>query len=119
MQADGQQGERMHRFIDAQPLDVRPIDDAGTLTRELLGIEQGREFDELGARVGFEAREHAMAARTVQLVTDFPEWRWVRAPAIEPVARMPELKTPPSMTPTFFLAASGNTSASAGCSNSE
>lgn len=35
-------------------------------------------------QTAFEAREHAMAARTVQLVTDFPEWRWVRAPAIEP-----------------------------------
>lgn len=32
----------------------------------------------------YEPRERAVAARTVNLVTQFPEWRWVKAPAIEP-----------------------------------
>lgn len=32
----------------------------------------------------YEPREHAMAVRTVSLVTQFPEWRWVKAPVIEP-----------------------------------
>lgn len=35
-------------------------------------------------QTAFEAREHAAAARVVTLATPFPEWRWVRAPAIEP-----------------------------------
>lgn len=32
----------------------------------------------------YEPRERATAARVVSLATPFPEWRWVRAPAIEP-----------------------------------
>ncbi len=34
----------------------------------------------------YEPAQHALAARTVVMQTPFPEWRWVRAPAIEPTS---------------------------------
>src|SRR5208282_2739609 len=45
IQPAGQQGQRVHRFIHSQALDIRPVEHIAPLSRHALGIQQGLEGD--------------------------------------------------------------------------
>src|SRR5581483_6942725 len=63
VQADREQGQRMHRLIQPQAFDVRPFEagaeQAGALARHLRRIVQRGELDVLGARRRLDALDHA------------------------------------------------------------
>ena len=45
IQPAGQQGQRVHRFIHSQALDIRPVEHAAALARHPLGVQQRLEGD--------------------------------------------------------------------------
>src|SRR5207245_9140788 len=57
VEPDHHEGERMHRLIDPQSLDVRPVEHGGALPRHLLRRVESRELDVLRAGGWLEARE--------------------------------------------------------------
>ena len=59
VQPDGEDRERVHRLVQAQPLDVRPLEDRVALARHLSGVVQRGELDELRAGVRLGALDHA------------------------------------------------------------
>src|SRR6185312_9221554 len=50
-----EQGQRVHGLVDAQALDIRPLENRCTLARHALRIVERGEFDVLGFRSGLEA----------------------------------------------------------------
>src|SRR5207248_1281371 len=57
VEPDHHEGERVHRLVDPQSLDVRPVEHPRALSRHLRRIIQRRELHVLGAGGGFEARQ--------------------------------------------------------------
>ena len=49
VEANGHKRERMHRLVEPQALNIRPLQYGVPLARHLLWIKQGRELDVLGA----------------------------------------------------------------------
>src|SRR5512138_850431 len=58
VQADGEQRQRMHRFIDAKTFDVGPREHARALPRHFIRTQHGLERDVLRLGGGFEAFQY-------------------------------------------------------------
>ena len=58
VQADGQQGQGMHGFVDAQPLAIRPVQDIAPHPGHLLGTHDGGEGHVFRIRGGLEPLQH-------------------------------------------------------------